>query len=87
MEVIFSESGTVGFDWTGYEVPYALMDMFSQIMVHLLNSMNSDLQGSHASIEANGHYVPLELIIWMQIVHWFKLITVFFNCMLLSHYS
>lgn len=39
MEVIFPELGTVGPDWTGYNVPRILMDMFSGIMGSLLNSV------------------------------------------------
>lgn len=64
MDVIFSESETFGPDWTGYAVPYTLMDLFSQIMGTLVDS---DLQGIYAATEANGgHFVPLELIILMQ---------------------
>lgn len=47
MEVIYSELETVGLDWICYEVPYILIDMFSQIMGTLLNQLNSDLQVTH----------------------------------------
>lgn len=47
MEVIYSELETVGLDWICYEVPYILIDMFSQIIGTLLNQLNSELQVTH----------------------------------------